>query len=224
MGVSVEHLNPIRHLSRTIGSDSRTLGLFQLRLLACNSDFGPEGRILSISTSGRATTTTQNDIWCNIKIILVLSRFCIVEWKRGFRCSIWWSTRWGSQLSSSRFGRSLFNENCPRIMYQGFCSKTFLNPPESWGASIPMIPSALFTQSPQYIKKNIARARGLAVWRSEIPSALLGIPRPALRGPLRNHFWKSSPPCRGREFWKCSGGFKCLGSQPFSQGELHEKL
>ena len=60
------------------------------------------------STSGRATTTTQNDIWCNIWIPLVLSRFCIVKWKIGFRCSIWWSTRWGSQLSSSRLGRSLF--------------------------------------------------------------------------------------------------------------------
>ena len=65
------------------------------------------------STSGRATTTTttttttQNDIWCNIYFPLVLSRFCIVKWKRGFRCSIWWSTRWGSQLSWSRLGRSL---------------------------------------------------------------------------------------------------------------------
>ena len=39
----------------------------------------------------------------------MLSRFCIVKWKRGFRCSIWWSTRWGSQLSSSRSGRSLKN-------------------------------------------------------------------------------------------------------------------
>ena len=39
----------------------------------------------------------------------MLSRFCIVKWKRGFRCSIWWSTRWGSQLSSSRLGQSLFN-------------------------------------------------------------------------------------------------------------------
>ena len=40
----------------------------------------------------------------------MLSRFCIVKWKRlkrGFRCSIWWSTRWGSQLSSSRLGCSL---------------------------------------------------------------------------------------------------------------------
>ena len=36
-----------------------------------------------------------------------LSRFCIVKWKRGFRYSIWWSTRWDSQLSSSRLGRSL---------------------------------------------------------------------------------------------------------------------
>ena len=30
-----------------------------------------------------------------------------MKWKRGFRCSIWWPTRWGSQLSSSRLGRSL---------------------------------------------------------------------------------------------------------------------
>ena len=37
----------------------------------------------------------------------MLSPSCIVKWKRGFRCSIWWSTRWGSQLSSSRLGRSL---------------------------------------------------------------------------------------------------------------------
>ena len=37
----------------------------------------------------------------------MLSRFCIVKWKRRFRCRIWWSTRWGSQLSSSRLGRSL---------------------------------------------------------------------------------------------------------------------
>ena len=37
----------------------------------------------------------------------MLSRFCVVKLKRGFGCSIWWSTRWGSQLSSSRLGRSL---------------------------------------------------------------------------------------------------------------------
>ena len=67
------------------------------------------GFLAYFSTSGRATTTTttQNDIWCNIKIPLVLSRFCIVKLKRGFWCSIWRSTRWGSQLSSSRLGRSL---------------------------------------------------------------------------------------------------------------------
>ena len=35
---------------------------------------------------------------------------------------------------------------------------------------------------------------------------------------------------RGRELWKCSGGFKCLefpglgGSQPYSRGEFQEKL
>ena len=38
---------------------------------------------------------------------MVSSRFFIAKWKRGFRCSIWWSTRWGSQLSLSRLGRSL---------------------------------------------------------------------------------------------------------------------
>ena len=52
--------------------------------------------------------TTQNDIWCNIYSPVVLSRFCIVKWKRGFRCSTWWSTRWSSQLLSSRLGPSLF--------------------------------------------------------------------------------------------------------------------
>ena len=35
----------------------------------------------TISTSGRTTTTTQNDVWCNIQIPLVLSRFCIVKRK-----------------------------------------------------------------------------------------------------------------------------------------------
>ena len=47
----------------------------------------------------------------------------------------------------------------------------------------------------------------------EMPSVLLGIPWPALRGPLRNHFWKRGVPSRtelGREFWKCSGGFNAL--------------
>ena len=38
----------------------------------------------------------------------MLSRFCNVKWKRGFRCSFCCSTRWASQLSSSRLGRSLF--------------------------------------------------------------------------------------------------------------------
>ena len=47
---------------------------------------------------------------------------------------------------------------------------------------------------------------------SEIPSVLLGIPWPALRGPLRNHFWKKRRPQPhwGREFWKCSGSLNAL--------------
>ena len=47
----------------------------------------------------------------------MLSRFCVVKWKRGFRCSIWWFTRWGSQLSLSRLGRSRFGA------YQGLAQK-----------------------------------------------------------------------------------------------------
>ena len=31
--------------------------------------------------------------------------------KRGLRCSIWWSTRWGSQLSLSRMGHPHFNSD-----------------------------------------------------------------------------------------------------------------
>ena len=75
---------------------------FSYEVLGCG------GPCKLLSTSERATTT-HNDIWCNIETSLVLSRFCIVKWKRGFRCSIWWSTRWGSQLSSSGLGRSLPN-------------------------------------------------------------------------------------------------------------------
>ena len=48
---------------------------------------------------------------------------------------------------------------------------------------------------------------------SEIPPVLLGIPWLALRGPLRNHFWKKrrpQPHWGGGKFWKCSGAFKCL--------------
>ena len=77
---------------------------------------------LFFSASGRATTTTtQNEIWCNISISLVLSRFCIVKWRKGFRCSIWWSTRWGSQLSSSRLGRSLFYHHAIAVYLENTC-------------------------------------------------------------------------------------------------------
>ena len=41
-----------------------------------------------ISTSWRATTTTQQTSWCNIFILLVSSRFCLPQWRRHFRCGI----------------------------------------------------------------------------------------------------------------------------------------
>ena len=40
------------------------------------------------STSRRATTTTQTDIWCDIFIALVLLRFSLPQWERHFRCGI----------------------------------------------------------------------------------------------------------------------------------------
>ena len=48
---------------------------------------------------------------------------------------------------------------------------------------------------------------------SEMPPVVLGFPWPALRSLLRNHFCKKKRPqpvLGGREFWKCSGAFKCL--------------
>ena len=42
--------------------------------------------------------------------------------ERGFRCSIWWSTRWGSQLSSSRLGRCPLTE----MLWGGFLHLTQL--------------------------------------------------------------------------------------------------
>ena len=40
------------------------------------------------STRPRATSTTQVHIWCDICTALMLSRFCLAEWKRCFRCDI----------------------------------------------------------------------------------------------------------------------------------------
>ena len=53
--------------------------------------------VFSDSTSPRATTTSQTNIWCNIFRALVLSHFCLPEWPRYCRCSI---------KSSSDEGRS----------------------------------------------------------------------------------------------------------------------
>ena len=56
-----------------------------------------------VSTSARATTTTQTHIWCNIFILLVLSCFCLLQWKRYFWCRIQSSQRWRKKLSLSPF-------------------------------------------------------------------------------------------------------------------------
>ena len=72
----------------------------------------------------------------------------------------------------------------------------------------------------------------LIIHVSEIPPVLLGIPWPALRGPLRNHFWKKGVPSRtGVErilemLWKPQMPLiiGLGGSQPYSRGEFQEAL
>ena len=59
-----------------------------------------------ISVRPRATTTTQTHIWCNILIALVLSRFCLPQWKRLFRCGSWSSQRWSSSCRCRPFDDS----------------------------------------------------------------------------------------------------------------------
>ena len=84
---------------------------------------------------------------------------------------------------------------------------------------VPSLRSELFgLRGPELIWEpleiSVLGGSGLVVPRSEIPPVLLGIPWPALRGPLWNHFWrKKRPQPWGREFWKCSGAFKCLELQ-----------
>ena len=75
------------------------------------------------------------------------------------------------------------------------------------------------------------RGSQLQAWSEKRP-VLLGIPWPALRGPLRNQFWKRGVPSRtGRErilepLWKPQMpwiiGFGA--SQPYSRGKFQETL
>ena len=48
-----------------------------------------------------------------------------MKWKRGCRFSNWWSTRWGSQLSSSRSGRSLITINACNSLKRVLLSQEF---------------------------------------------------------------------------------------------------
>ena len=43
--------------------------------------------VYDVSTIPGAATTTQTDIWCNIFIALVLSRFCLPQWKGYIRAA-----------------------------------------------------------------------------------------------------------------------------------------
>ena len=62
--------------------------------------------------------TTQTDSWCNIFIALVLSRFCLSQWKRYFRCGISSSQRWRQTLSLSPFWRSYFRERFEKVTWK----------------------------------------------------------------------------------------------------------
>ena len=60
------------------------------------ADLLPTPPLRSLAGSGKQktpwlgfnTSRTQTDIWCNILIALVLSCFCLPQWKKHFRCGI----------------------------------------------------------------------------------------------------------------------------------------
>ena len=91
----------------------------------------------------------------------------------------------------------------------------------SWGVVSRLHPLLALFMDPPHTSIIVAQCS------SEMPPVLLGIPWPALRGPLRNHYWKKRRP---RPYWggensgnalEASNALNCRawGSQPDSQGE-----
>ena len=74
--------------SPTFTQDTVRLSEFSSPKQYSRNSIPPVSSLFSTCPTATTTTTTQTHIWCNVCFALVLSRFCLPQWKRYFRCGI----------------------------------------------------------------------------------------------------------------------------------------